>query len=273
MKIIVLTILLSYQVFAGGCEPQLRDIEYELDDRTEVQDLRIGRIRRLFKGEPVNKSATGFLISNKCILSAGHVFHSKEKYIIEFDVPKTNTVNLEYSKASEENTYYLDLKSRFSKVKVSSTWRYGKQDWAVVKVNSNNETKKYPGEVNGFFDLDFSKPNKKESILIKGYGAEKGVGYLNEYDKSATLQIRKGEVIDFDYYYKYNNQISYTAFTEAGDSGSPVIQNEKLIGIHTKGSCKKSNNSSLGFEQRNYGTLFYGNTKLIKAINNCLNEN
>lgn len=243
----------------GGCI-------YDIDNRVTHKDLRVGRIRDKYGG-----FATAFLISDSCLLTAGHarpgnIFNGKS--YVEFDVP--------YSSYGSDKIILNDSKEidkyEIKKFSVKGVDRL-QNDWAVFRVKRNKISNEYPGEKRGAFELDFNLPKVGSQVDVLGYGAEFSQTDRCDDDKHGVLQRSFGDVIDFSErrLFTLRQFISYNAFTQGGNSGGPVIINKKVVGIHTKGGSyfQQDEAGNVTPHQKNSGMLFYGNKALQRAIKNC----
>lgn len=244
MKYFFLIFLVSQGCFASNLTVCAED------KRTPTQDMRIGRL----KMSDYESACTVTMISKDCAVSAGHCL----KYMknVEFKVPRSRGVVL--VTASAQNTYEIDYSSI-----VSRNGDLG-NDWAVMKIKANNLTKKFPGEVGGFYPVNFSTPKVGEKISIAGYGRDD----RRELNSNGVLQVDQGE-IDNIYDEPSETQgpfkiVSYFIDTMPGDSGAALIRvNQKdIIGVHTNGGqCDGAGN---------FGTLISENKKFAQAIKSCL---
>src|SRR5690606_20743160 len=126
-------------------------------------------------------------------------------------------------------------------------------DWAVFKIKKNKLSKKLPGEVYGYYPVNFTEPRAGEEIVISGYGRD----LRGEGDFNFTLQTHQGPLIDTHTPY-FGKALAYKVDTEGGNSGSAIIRvkEQDIIGIHTHGGCDSI---------ENHGTAFFARLKLQEA--------
>ncbi|MDA8793889.1 hypothetical protein N9N67_11630, partial [Bacteriovoracaceae bacterium] len=118
------------------------------------------RIGRLIRPNVDETGCTAFLIGKSCMLSAGHC--RKKLGLVEFNVPlSTNQGDIRHSIA----------KNQYTVVRKSMRYDHGSGlDYMVFRTLPNRISKKYAGEVEGFYDLNLSKPKIGEIVEIIGYG-------------------------------------------------------------------------------------------------------
>ncbi|PIK15526.1 serine protease [Halobacteriovorax sp. JY17] len=225
----------------------------ERGDRELTQRSEIMRIRSTLNEK--DSSCTAFLISKSCAVTAGHCSDHFEW--AEFNLPAS--YGDEITNSSAEDTYRVRKKT--------ANYNFGQtgDDYAVFKLEKNQVTGLYPGEVYGYLEISHSRPLKGESIQIIGYG-------LSFQDEHSYLSQKSsyGNVTSSDYRRGYPfianlSSVTYDATTSGGDSGAPIIRNSdgRVIGVHTKGMCYFG-------ARRNGGTLFKDHKKFTKAVESCL---
>ncbi len=243
---------------------------YDIDNRVVSDDQRVARLIGQRSG-----FATAFLVSNKCLITAGHAKPNNlrnGKSFIEFDVPNTELKEglRELNRSIPENRYEIANFSVKGKNKLISG-----NDWAVFRVKRNILTNKFPGELRGFFELNYQLPEERGKVTTLGFGAEDGQGKNCENSKYATLQASVGDLINVTEksLWVWQRFIYHNAFTQGGNSGGPILVNGKVIGIHTRGKSyfEPDKKNKILPAQINSGTLFHGNSPLIRAIENCKN--
>lgn len=256
--IILFNIVIS-TAYAGGCYYEDK-MEYENDTRVSSVDYRIARLRHLpHKNKSLKTGAgTAFLISKSCLLTAAH--NLKKQKIVEFEVkPSKIESDSPYTPSDPENIYKIkDKKIRYK----------NGSDWAVIRVKPNIHTNLYPGEKYGFFQISTEKPQVSDHISLSGYGGESSpLKQFQETSKHVTLQQSEGQIKNIKQYPKHGI-LFYNAFSERGNSGAPVIKNDKVIGIHYSGICKKDSTGQ--YVQSNSAMMIYKNKKLLNAIKECI---
>ena len=203
------------------------------DDRTASSDPRVGRI--------VPIGCSGWLVDNGKFLTAGHCLNSTRSQILEFNVPlssKGGSIN----HPGPEDQYPIDQGSfQFTDGGVGN-------DWGVFVATANTTTGLTAHQAQGAaFTLkqDLGPAN----IRITGYGVDKG-------SDNQTNQTHVGPNAGSS-----GTTLRYTADTEGGNSGSPVIDEATglAVGIHTHGGCSRRSGD-------NKGTSFFHNA-LWQAVN------
>lgn len=215
------------------------------DGRILSFEPKIGRLSTLED----NKGCTATLISDSCAITAGHC---KDVLIrAEFNTPLS--VNGIPQPSKIEDVYMIDSES----IKLEDDGP-GK-DWAVFKFKANTITQKLPGEVQGYYNISYSKVRKKNQIRITGYGVDKKdkTGNFAQQTHTGTLKS-VGNIFN-------RTQIKHDVDTMGGNSGSTIIleKTQEIIGIHSHGGC-----TDLG--GTNAGTLISKHKRLIKAIKSCI---
>lgn len=237
MKILILLfILLSGSYVSLGkslCESGV-------DQRIISSNNKIARTHNKYLGK---NGCTATLIGKRCLISAGHC----QKYFkyLEFEVPMSNddgTIN----HSDPEHIYQATPK----------TLKFGRgvgNDWAVFKVNRNELTGYYPGEIYGHYKISY-KTEIGDQVSISGYGGSR------EKELYGVLQIGEGEIGRID-----GTKLYYQIDTTGGSSGSSIINsNDEIVGIHSHGGC----NISSGYY--NKGTYLGKNNSFKNAILECL---
>ena len=219
------------------------------DNRIFSYDSKVGRVT---KSHISGGGCTATMISKNCGVTAGHC-----KMIlnyIEFNVPHSSANGLS-GVVELEDLYAVDQSS------IQSIDNH-KSDWAVFKLLPNKKTGISAGEAQGFYDVDFKKPRKKDIVRITGYG-------LDRVDpiRNASQQTNTGKIISPDGGF-FGSKMGYQVDTEAGNSGSAVIleKSQKIVGIHIAGGCTQNGRGS------NKATPITKNSEFISAIKSCLNS-
>jgi V8-like Glu-specific endopeptidase len=222
------------------------------DDRVPTHDLRIGRLRM----SDWESSCTVTMISKTCAISAGHC-GGQFKNKVEFDVPMSQSIRL--IPAAAKNTYEIDPTSIVSRNEGEGN------DWAVLKIRANPITKKFPGEVAGFYPVSLTLPQVGEEISIAGYGRDD----RRELNTNGTLQIASGPIQSITKnVYGTPEQfliMIYKVDSMPGDSGASIVRvkEQDIVGVHTTGgACRE--------ETGNMGTIIGANKNFRTAIQNCL---
>lgn len=192
------------------------------------------------------------MISNRCAVSAGHCV--KTFNYAEFNTPVSSSQGrIRNSKAVD--TYRVDRGSI-----TSSNGGIG-NDWAVMKIKANSISGQLPGQVNGYYKVDFRSGNStvNDIVRITGYGADSNTPIGN-----FAQQTHIGKILRIS-----NNTMHYNVDTMGGNSGSSVIResDDSIVAIHTHGGCSSNGSGS------NQSTYISTNTKFKSAIRKCLAGN
>ncbi len=260
--LLVLLTLWPYTSFSSETLAGLNDSESQKaicgPDRREASKYApIMRLRPTLEDQEI--SCTGFMISKRCALTAGHC--EKSTVIAEFNVPESDGRDFSAAPSRAEDIYQVNQRS------IERLNHRTGADFAVLRLEKNPITGLYPGEAQGYLEIDYITPNKGDLIKIVGYGAS----YASR-ERFLTQKFDTGEVVSTFYRRAYPfirnlSSISYRAGSTGGDSGAPIIDKNsgRAIGIHNAGSCIRRT-------ERNSGTLFDRQTRLTRAIERCLNE-
>lgn len=248
MKHFFYTLLLASSALAGANSfANDKTICGMNDDRIPSYNPKIARASS--KGQLVGCTVT--MIGKSCAVSAGHCVGSLEK--LSFNVPENNE-GLPVASAPEDT--YLRSKDYL---------RYKDQgagnDWAVIKIEKNEITGKFPGEVQGHYGVHLEPYGEVGDIIrITGHGHD-----TENRDKAFIQQTHTGEIIKMGKWFN-KSYFEYRVDTMGGNSGSSIIheQSQKIIGIHTHGGCRQSGTSG------NMGTILFKNDIFREAVRSCL---
>ncbi|OFZ24849.1 MAG: hypothetical protein A2381_04350 [Bdellovibrionales bacterium RIFOXYB1_FULL_37_110] len=210
-----------------------------VDDRVLYDDQKMAR---LHNGPLGKHGCTATLISDRCLISAGHCENFFK--VLEFNVPLSNWDG-SINHAKGQDTYLIDPKS----IVLGGV---AGNDWAVMKALKHHETDYYPGEIYGFYKVSFLvKAN--DNISIAGYGQSRFKEHNN------VLKIASGVIGKIEVFRLY-----YQVDTTSGDSGAVIInQRKEIVGIHTLGGCNNDYNK---------GIFIGANPELMDAISKCVSE-
>lgn len=202
-----------------------------VDDRIASSETRVARI------DPIG--CTGWVIDTGQQLTAGHCLAGSGNNTLSFNPPQSlpdGTVQF----PGPEDQYSIDQSSfNFTNGGVGN-------DWGTFAVFNNAQTGLQPIAAQGSFSIkqDLNPAN----IRITGFGVDSG-------STNQTNQTHVGPNAGSS-----GTTMRYTADTQGGNSGSPVIDEAtgEAVGIHTHGGCSSSGGN-------NNGTSFF-NTALWNAI-------
>ena len=235
------SLLLSISTFAGT-----KSICGSNDDRILSFDSKIGRL----SVEGKHKGCTVTMISETCGVTAGHCEPVLER--AEFNTPES--INNEPQPSDLKDVYYIEKSSI-----VAQNEGPGK-DWAVLKFKRNKITGKYPGQVQGYYNVSFKKITNNMRISITGYGKDDG-----DLRRNFAQQYHQGKIVGLGDETYGDSAMKHTVDTMGGNSGSTILDlnTQEIIGIHSHGGCS----SSYGY---NMGTIISEHAAAMKAIKKCL---
>lgn len=236
---VLTTSLISTVSLADMCGPT--------DDRVLSSDPKIGRLSRDGK----NYGCTVTMISAKCGITSGTC--TPNAAFAEFNPPLSVGGVAMPSRA--EDSYRLDL----SFYEFEETKKIG-ENWGVIKFEKNPVTNRYPGEVQGFYNLISKKIDKNAPIRVVSYGGDN-----SSETKTFAQQTSKG-LATKPGIFLLPTIIEFNADTGWASSGSPIISEEtnEVAGINTHGGCE--------VRLSNTGTFLYKNKKVLNAVAACLKE-
>jgi len=237
---LALTLLLTPSIASASQQKSICGV----DDRVPSSLPRVGRLLGKMS-DPGGCTVT--MIGRTCAITAGHC--DSTFGIAQFNTPASIGGRIQHPSA--EDMYPVD--------KANSEWAYRGlgNDWAVLRVLPNTTTGKYPGDVQGFHDVDFGKPQTGDVIRITGYGLDR-----SDPERNLAQQTHTGEITRFN-----RSTMYHVADTMGGNSGSSIIRESdgKVVAIHTNGGCSSRGGS-------NAATVISENAQLVKAIRTCLAE-
>ena len=225
------------QVFGNDTRVQIQDpctvrlsLIYEIKDMDDINQDNT-QYKQLF--------ATGFMISDNWMLSAGYNFLSIKKFNgVSYEL--TNVLverNVPPNGAPSANNNQLDIDEK--KV-IFKTGEVGK-DWAVVKVkNKDSNIPGYGCKEQTSFACDINNIKKNLTILeVRGYGHDTKqnqpvLGGYPPYSLQTASETASSNVNPII------NLILHKVDTETGNDGSPIrlVSNDgplkNVVGIHTE---------------------------------------
>ena len=246
MLISRLFILTGTLLFVQKVFPLNKSICGLSDSRIPSFDRKVGRLQKL---NAKKGGCTITLIGRTCGISAGHC----EGSFVEshFNVPRSD------SNGHIRNSDPFDIyKVQKSSIVLNAEGRGN--DWAVVRLKANEVSGQFPGDVQGFYYVNYMKPRINEFIRITGHGRDLDSGELdrNYFQQTADGRIRS-----------YNGSIlEHDVDTKKGSSGSAILlisNDHRLIGVHSHGGCSENGDF-------NAATLLSENERFKRAVRNCL---
>lgn len=244
LKGIVISItstLLAANAFAG-----VKSICGANDDRVLSFDSKIGRL----SVEGKHKGCTVTMISETCGITAGHCVPVLER--AEFNTPES--INNEPQPSALVDVYPVDKSS------IALQDEGPGKDWAVLKFKRNKITGKYPGQVQGYYNVSFKKLANNMQISITGYGKDDG-----DLRRNFAQQYHDGKIVGLGDSLYGESAMKHTVDTMGGNSGSTILDlnTQEIIGIHTHGGCSS-------FYRHNMGTIISKHQRLMNEIKKCL---
>ena len=228
------------------------------DDRLPSTDPKVGYVKY---DDSDATTCTITMISKNCALTAGHCINNLKK--IHF-----NTSNIIL--APQQNIYLVDRNS------ISFRSQGPGDDFLVMKLLKNHITKKYAGDVQGYYQVDMNEYNTKMGslITITGYGYDPEEDFFSKELTNSTekqrVHIGHVQKTDNDFHYGRSESIfTHSADTSPGNSGSSIIlvNSQKIIGIHTHGGCDTDTGGNY-----NMGTFISKHPVLMASIEQCLSS-
>lgn len=236
MKIFILSTFLTFQLFADN-----RSICGD-DNRVLSNIPQVGRAGRTFGGN----GCAFTLIGKTCGISAGHCRITLRK--VEFNTPiSVAGISQESSPSDQYEIDKTSLKSGYNVILGV--------DYLVGRLKPNSITGKYPGEVQGFYEIDFSKPILQQKLRVSSHGKD-----------SDNPELSYSQQTDIGYIQSISGtRFTHNADTEAKSSGAAIVResDQKIIGVHTGKGCSSEGGG-------NSATLIHKNNTFINAIQACL---
>ena len=210
------------------------------DDRVASNHPLVGRIM------PVG--CTGWLIPGGAMLTAAHCTGAGMQ-TVEFNVPASR---------ADGTTVAPPVRDQYRIVagSVRSSFTGIGNDWALFRTLPNTETgRTATAAQGGAFTL--SNTASPQTITITGHGVDgppPGFGRGGPRNRdNQTQQTHGGQVTDHSVQGPSSARIRYTADTQGGNSGGPIIVpgGTVAVGIHTNGGCTATAGSNAGTSFRN----------------------
>ncbi len=214
------------------------------DDREISTHPAIGR---MLKSMESLSGCTGTMISNHCMISAGHCYDYAQ--LVEFNTPLSKLGKLVHPPV--EDIYSLDRVIDYSRRGIGD-------DWMVFKLKKNAVTGEIPGIKQGILPLSLSTPKLPFMVEIIGYGADKRL------NRNFAQQRATGFLTELE-----SMSLRHTVDTQGGNSGSAVLEihSQSILGVHTHGGCSPTDDTGA-----NAGTFLHENANFQAAIEQCLSE-
>ncbi|SUK78275.1 Serine protease splB [Staphylococcus aureus] len=224
-----LTILTSLGL-AENISDQTHSIAKAENNVTKIKDTNIFP----YTGVVAFNSATGFVIGKNTILTNKHV--SKNYKVGDRITAHPN------SDKSNGGIYSIKKIINYP----------GKEDVSVIKVEEHAIERGPKG-----FNFNDNVTPFKYAAGAKAGDRIKVIGYPHPYKNKYVLHESTGPVMSVD-----GSSIVYSAHTESGNSGSPVLNsNNELVGIHFASDVKNDDNRNA------YGVYFTPEIKKFIAEN------
>lgn len=245
------------------------DICGKTDDRAPSHDLKVGRLVRT--GEQKGCGIT--LVGRKCAITVGECADTRD--YAEFNVPIS--IDGVPQASDSRDVYYIKKGSA-----VFSRGGIGDQ-WAVLQLEKNRITNKYPGDVQGYYQVASRKFKNNEPIRVVSYGyagpdldvVKSGEVQASSHSSvmSYSQQVSFGKLVKAGILF-LPSILEHNADTTFGSWGGPIIseRTNEVIGINTHGGCKAKYMNPIGARFTNSGTSIFGHKKFREAIKACLNN-
>lgn len=194
---------------------------------------------------------TATLISSSCAVTAGHCVAVLERG--SFRVPLSHHRSGEPLRSKPEDTYSVDRQS------IQFESGGPGRDYAVFRFTENALTKKLPGDVYGYADIEFEKSDEAvpyKTVELVGYGKDYAPKKWNHVQQASL-----GKLVGLE-----GSRIYHRADTLSGNSGAPIFAKgtQRLIGIHAQGACHHDR------FQANIGTSISRYEPFREAVYKCL---
>jgi V8-like Glu-specific endopeptidase len=230
-----------------------------------------GTDNRQLSGAPPNEpdgrirpvGCTGFLIGERCFLTAGHCttnppnvhgspFDPNMMQVVEFNVPLSDS-NGSINFSDPDDQYPIQTASIQFESQACAT------DWAQFAAFENSNTGLTPLQAQGAsYALASSAPPATGQLLrLRGYGTTTQTNAPNEWNQVLTFH-------NGPYHNLSGNLIQHRADTTGGNSGSAIFMfsTGTVIGVHACGGCTDGGGA-------NNGTAIH-HPNLQNALNNPL---
>lgn len=239
------------------------------DNRTPSFEPEVGRTQQ--RGAVGGCTVT--MIGRSCAITAGHCLDSLQE--VHFNTGPTFTRR---STQNGEDQLFLSLPGLHDVYHVMDERIFGEysgigMDWAVIAIDKNAYTQQYPGDLQGYYEVDFNTlPEVGDMLRITGYGVvndNRELTVSQQTDAGVTFGVDKEKAI-----------LYHQVDTTGGNSGSAVIDERtgKIVGIHTHAGCMRvpmiirdADGEVIGITYgANRSTLLYQNRAVESAVKSCL---
>ena len=224
------------QAGAGKDEPGLttQSICGTEDDRVASTDPASGRI--------VPVGCTGWIISNGAYLTAGHCVGAGTQ-TLQFNVPPSDP-NGTINHPGPEDQYPIEPTDD-----IDFSTGFG-DDWGVFNAGVNDNGEQASARQQAYYRM--SRDTDPPTIRITGYGVDGPPPNFGNppprNEDNQTQQTHSGANTGETINGPNNAYWNYTADTQGGNSGSPVIVDGTTltVGIHTHGGCSIGGGANAG---------------------------
>lgn len=191
-----------------------------VDDRAPFVEPRVGRVLAPLGFALCSGALVG---ANDVFLTAGHCVAGGSGLVVEFDPPPSTAAGaIQHPPPSKQ--YTLNWPSvAYDDFGVGN-------DWAAFRLQPNAATGAGASSAQGFFAVAGTPSAVGATMRVAGCGADAGVDNFALQSATGALVLVGGPT---------GSEIRYAVDTDAGNSGSPVVDvaTGAVVGVHTHDGC------------------------------------
>jgi hypothetical protein len=184
------------------------------------------KIKSVCKIKIDNIYGSGFLLKIPRSMDIFYCLMTNEHVITSNMINSNKIIEIKYNNQKEKRFIYLSERERFIR-----TYRYMSIDATVIQI-----LKKDNISVDSFLSVNINDYIDYQNKINKFINKEI---YILQYPLGNDLMLSKGKIVEIDL---YKNQFTHKSSTEEGSSGSPVFDDNLVIGIHKQKSIDEKNN-------------------------------